>query len=475
MKKYPTNTKAVLIDFDGTLVDSLSALKKCFHTFLETYQVKASDEAFSALIGPSLLEIVGRLKHAYALPGTLENLYKEYCSLVQNAYANEILPFPHALDVLKGLKKRGLKLAIVTSAPASLLEVFLMRFSLQNFFDALITSSSEEPSKPSPDLYLRALETLGVSADQAIAVEDSSSGIQSAYSAGLYVIQFGISNPILGSSLVLDNWIKIDEALRGYQTHLITPDFEVKVVSSRDKLELSDVDAQVVDRIWDAAQAHHEGRLFNGRFLNYVGFEKGRLIGEFVEYKHYLAQKFEPGLKESLRICPIAISCLCLSNDKVLIGKRSLVVTDYKGCYELVPSGGIDPSIVENGKVNVVKQALIELNEETGIVDVPVSCLPTLVVHDLTSNSYEVCVHIELHRSQWNASVLIEGEAELKKREEIFFEKKMVEKGLFRSSYEYTQLEWMSLGELGELIGENRENWVPFSLFLIHKYLNYSK
>lgn len=450
MKNFPVPLKAVLIDFDGTLADSLPALRGCLHEFLGAYGIKSSEAEFLSLIGPSLYEIVERLRVKYALPGTVDHLYGEYCERVRQSYADKILPFADALDVLQRAKERGLKLAIVTSAPLSLIEVFLSRFKLHSFFDSLITPAKNEPSKPSPALYLRALETLGVSGTEALAIEDSAGGVASAYSTRLYVVQFGSSLPVQGAAIAVQRWEEIEEVLQGYQTHAITPSFYVEVVNSGEEIVLSDAEALRIDERWERAQEQRNGLLFNGKLLNYLKFEKERLYGSFVEYKYYMAQCIDPKLKERLRIFPLAISCICTCQDKVLIGKRSSFVTDFPGYFELVPSGGIDPAAVEKGNVNLVKQALTELKEEAGIEPNSVEiCYPFVLFQNLITGCFEICLHIDLKRTGGDLSARA-----------------------WLQNHEYTELVWMSCTHLKEFMLSAGNAIVPLSLHLINKYLS---
>lgn len=441
MNDFPPSLKAVLVDFDGTLVDSMPALRECYRSFLEYYGIESCEKDFRSLIGPSLLEIVENLRLKYSLPGSSESLYGHYSDLVRNAYANKISLFPGALEVLQETKRRGIKIAIVTSASLSLLETFLSRFELLNFFDALIAGIDHEASKPSPAIYLRALKTLGVSEKEAIAVEDSTNGIASAEAAGLYVIPFdaGYSTEWVRCE---KNGKSIKEMLNGYQTFKIHPSFQVRVVDSREELMLSDVEESAVEALWNRAQKKYEGRLFNGKMLAYSHLDEDRLYGYFVDYKYYIAQLGDSALKERLRIRPVAISCLCTWEEKVLIGKRSLTVTDYPGYFETVPSGGIDPKPVKQGVVNYIEQALTELEEEAGIGSRDVAdCHPLLIYQDLRSDSFEVCLHIVLKKE---SPGIEEGE-----------------------NNEYSRLEWMSLERLNELVTRGKKSFVPLSLHLI--------
>lgn len=445
MMDFPNPLKAVLVDFDGTFVDSMPALRVCFDEFLEHYGIKVSETEFLSLIGPSLIEVVEKLRITHSLPGTLDTLYKEYCGLVHKVYAEKVEPFANALNILQNLKRRGIKIAIVTSAPSTLMEIFLPRFELETFFDALITSVKNEPTKPSPALYLRALKTLGVSGGEAIAIEDSANGVASAHTAGLYVVQFGSPTSAEGADFNAVTWEKIEEALNGYQTHELERSFEVKIVDSGEEFQLSDVEKNRVEELWEAAQKQYEGKLFNGKLLNYLDFVDGKLYGKFVEYKYYIAQRADLTLRKRLSIRPIAISCLCTFEEQALLGKRSALVTDFPGFFELVPSGGIDPSAAENGKVNLIKQALTELSEEAKIEPKDVrSCYPLVLFQDLITGGFEICMRIELKKIQ--AHSLLQNN-------------------------EYSQLEWMAFSKLQKFAFEKKESFITLSLFLIEKYI----
>jgi len=85
-------------------------------------------------------------------------------------------------------KARGLKLAIASSSTQEWVTHHLRRFDLLNPFDAVCTRDYVSAVKPDPALYLLALEKLAVTADEAIAFEDSPPGILAAKRAGLFCI-----------------------------------------------------------------------------------------------------------------------------------------------------------------------------------------------------------------------------------------------------------------------------------------------
>ena len=74
------------------------------------------------------------------------------------------------------------------NSPRFLLDDALATAGLADAFDAIVTSDDVEHAKPAPDIYVRACELLGVAPSEALALEDSTSGVAAAKAAGLTCI-----------------------------------------------------------------------------------------------------------------------------------------------------------------------------------------------------------------------------------------------------------------------------------------------
>ncbi len=180
--------KAVLIDLDGTLAQSLPFLKQSYFDFLFQHGCQGSDEEFQELSGPSLSQIIGILKDRHCLDSLTEELYENYLAHLTRHYSLSVTPFPGAASLLDFLSRQGLRLSLVTSAPRSLAAAFLVRHAFDSFFEEIVSGEDVATSKPDPAVYELALTKLGLPPGAAIAIEDSRSGVQAASSAGLDVI-----------------------------------------------------------------------------------------------------------------------------------------------------------------------------------------------------------------------------------------------------------------------------------------------
>jgi beta-phosphoglucomutase-like phosphatase (HAD superfamily) len=192
IKNVDNSLKAVLFDLDGTLADSIVSLKKVYFEFLSSHNVVGSEEEFSELSGPSILEIVEKIRTRHNLTPTVDLLHESYMSRLESAYAQDVQPFQGADALLAWLYTCGIKLGLVTSAPTILVDEFLAANEWDYLFEIVSTGDSVEAAKPNPQIYTQTLEDLELPAERVIAVEDSKNGVQAAVDAGLRVI--GISS-----------------------------------------------------------------------------------------------------------------------------------------------------------------------------------------------------------------------------------------------------------------------------------------
>jgi HAD superfamily hydrolase (TIGR01509 family) len=145
--------------------------------------------------------------------GFVKNLHalktRHYTRLVQEGL---ITLRPGIRALILEAHNGGLKLAVATTtAPenvAALLERGLGK-DWQTLFDAIGCGDMVAHKKPAPDVYLWVMETLGVTADECIALEDSENGLRSSLAAGIKTFittnHFTRHHDFSGASAVLDD------------------------------------------------------------------------------------------------------------------------------------------------------------------------------------------------------------------------------------------------------------------------------
>jgi HAD superfamily hydrolase (TIGR01509 family) len=176
--------RALLFDLDGTLAETDSLHLPTWVDVLRPYGIEV-DEAFykENISGRSTGEIVREL-----LPDLPKDEGREIGDAKEANFrerAGELEPLPGLLDFLRKATERALKTALVTNAPEENVEAILLALELGEYFDELVLSDEVGRVKPDPEPYRVALDRLGVSPEEAVAFEDSTSGISSAVGAGV--------------------------------------------------------------------------------------------------------------------------------------------------------------------------------------------------------------------------------------------------------------------------------------------------
>jgi HAD superfamily hydrolase (TIGR01509 family) len=92
---------------------------------------------------------------------------------------------PGIVRLLEEAHELNLRCAIASSSPSDWVRGHLDRVSLLKYFHFISCAENGCPPKPSPDVYLRALKGLDVSASEAIAIEDSPNGFKATRIAGI--------------------------------------------------------------------------------------------------------------------------------------------------------------------------------------------------------------------------------------------------------------------------------------------------
>jgi HAD superfamily hydrolase (TIGR01509 family) len=176
--------RALLFDLDGTLAETDSLHLPTWVDVLRPYGIEVDEEYYKARIsGRSNSKIVEDL-----LPDLSAEDRRDLAEAKEASFrkhAGELEPLPGLLNFMEEAKDRGLSLALVTNAPEENVEAILLALDLGVFFDELVLSDEVGPVKPDPAPYKAALERLGVGPDEALAFEDSTSGIASAVGASI--------------------------------------------------------------------------------------------------------------------------------------------------------------------------------------------------------------------------------------------------------------------------------------------------
>ncbi len=185
---------AVLFDFDGTLADSISAMKDVYREFAAAYSFSPTDTEFDELNGPSLATIIDILQRRHGLAPSKEELFDAYTQLIDQVYATSVRPHIAADALLSTLHAAGKRLFLVTSASPGVVKLFLSRVGFVHYFTGHVFGNEVTEAKPNGAIYQLAISRYQIDPSTAIVVEDSPNGVLAARNAGLDVIAFSSGN-----------------------------------------------------------------------------------------------------------------------------------------------------------------------------------------------------------------------------------------------------------------------------------------
>jgi phosphoglycolate phosphatase len=174
----------VIFDWDGTLMDSISRIVSSMQSAARHCElIVPSKEEARSIIGLSLAVGIKKLFPALCDKG-LDNMITQYKYQYLEGDTTPSPLFENSLNLLTALKSDQRKLAVATGKARPGLQRMFELTDTEHYFDASCCAD-EVLSKPAPDMLLRLLAELDISADQAVMIGDTSYDMQMAKSAGV--------------------------------------------------------------------------------------------------------------------------------------------------------------------------------------------------------------------------------------------------------------------------------------------------
>ena len=180
--------KAVIFDLDGTLLDTLGDLHAAVNHALRAFSFpERSLEEVRRFIGNGVVKLMQRSTPE----NTDEKTDKECLDVFREYYLIHMrdmtAPYKGVIELIEKLREKGIKTAVVSN------KLHQAVYELcQDYFPGLIDEaigvSIESERKPSPVNVYKAMEKLGVSADECIYIGDSEVDVQTSHNAGVKCI-----------------------------------------------------------------------------------------------------------------------------------------------------------------------------------------------------------------------------------------------------------------------------------------------
>lgn len=187
------NVRAVAIDLDGTLLDTIPDL--CGAVNLTLAEMKLPQlplDLVKTFVGKGLMAHVGKSLRYVLERDPTETELAQAVALYRKNYAEHIADattiYPGVIDGLEAFRARGLKLSVVTNKWTSYSETLLEHFRLKPYFDHLVGGDTLTTGKPDPGMLFYSAGRLGVHPREMLMIGDSGNDTRAAQAAGSPVV-----------------------------------------------------------------------------------------------------------------------------------------------------------------------------------------------------------------------------------------------------------------------------------------------
>ena len=183
----------ILFDLDGVILNTEAIYLKLMLEYNKKINIPITKKYYiKNLLGKTKKEISYCLSQKFKEKFNYNNYWRDLEEIRNNYLLNNKIEIKSGFLCLKKfLEQSDCKFAIVTSNSKKLTKQLLLNAGLNpNDFSTIISRDNVIKTKPSPDLYFKAISFFGSETDKIIAIEDSKVGIRAALNARIQVINF---------------------------------------------------------------------------------------------------------------------------------------------------------------------------------------------------------------------------------------------------------------------------------------------
>jgi len=177
--------EAILLDVDGTLLDSVDAHADAWAAALAEEGIAASPDRIRPLVGMGSDKLLPVVSGSESDDERGRRTSERRCEIFRSRFLAQLGPFPKVRDLLCALRELGLRLVVASSASKDDLTALVARAEVKDLLDACVSKDAAQRSKPDPDIILAALDAAQVGPEAAMLIGDTPYDVEAARRAGV--------------------------------------------------------------------------------------------------------------------------------------------------------------------------------------------------------------------------------------------------------------------------------------------------
>lgn len=180
----------VIFDVDGTMVDNRDYHRRAWIEFGKRHDFPITPEFYSRNIHSKSNDHTARLLYGDDCGDeVIARVADEKEALYRELYRPDLREMPGLTRLLADLRRETVPCAAVSNSTHANIDMVLDGLGIRDRFDVILSFTDVPRSKPHPDLYLAAAQSMGLAVEHCVVIEDSPSGVAAAEAAGTpYVI-----------------------------------------------------------------------------------------------------------------------------------------------------------------------------------------------------------------------------------------------------------------------------------------------